>query len=85
MPAPSPITKPSRSGQTGGWRVRLVVARRKRAHRGESADASVMQLRRRRQIITSASPRWMILNESPMACALAVQAVAVAEFGPFAP
>ena len=35
------------------------------------------------QIITSASPRWMILNESPMACALVVQAVAVAEFGPF--
>ena len=37
------------------------------------------------QIIASASPRWMILNESPMECALVVQAVAVAEFGPLAP
>jgi hypothetical protein len=35
--------------------------------------------------MTSASPRWIILNESPMECALDVQAVAVAEFGPFAP
>jgi hypothetical protein len=36
------------------------------------------------QIITSASPRAMILNESPTACAPVVQAVAVAEFGPLA-
>ena len=35
------------------------------------------------QIITSASPRWMRRKESPMACALVVQAVAVAEFGPW--
>ena len=37
------------------------------------------------QIIASASPRWMILKLSPMAWAPAEQAVAVAEFGPFAP
>ena len=37
------------------------------------------------QIITSASSRWMMRKESPMVCALVVQAVAVAEFGPFAP
>src|SRR4029077_3963854 len=36
-------------------------------------------------IITSASPRWMRRNESPTACALVVQAVQVAEFGPLAP
>ena len=36
-------------------------------------------------IITSASPRAMILNASPMACAPVVQAVQVAELGPLAP
>ena len=37
------------------------------------------------QIMTSASPRWMMRKESPIACAPVVQAVAVAEFGPLAP
>ena len=37
------------------------------------------------QIMATASPRWMILNESPMACAPVVQAVATAELGPLAP
>ena len=36
-------------------------------------------------IITSASLCWMMRNESPMECALVVQAVAVASFGPLAP
>ena len=36
-------------------------------------------------IIASASPRWMSRNESPIAWALVVQAVQVAEFGPLAP
>ena len=36
-------------------------------------------------IIASASPRLMISNESPMACADAEQAVQVARFGPLAP
>ena len=35
--------------------------------------------------MASASPRWIIRKESPMACALVVHAVAVAELGPFAP
>ena len=35
--------------------------------------------------IISAAPRSMILKESPMECAEAEQAVAVAEFGPRAP
>ena len=37
------------------------------------------------QIITSASPYWMMRKESPIEWALVMQAVAVAEFGPFAP
>ncbi len=36
-------------------------------------------------IIASASPRWMTLNASPMAWLPVAQAVAGAEFGPFAP
>src|SRR6186997_3600435 len=36
-------------------------------------------------IIASASPRRMISNDSPMACADAEHAVHVARFGPFAP
>src|SRR6185369_5456475 len=36
-------------------------------------------------IIASASPRLMISNDSPMACADAEHAVHVAMFGPFAP
>jgi hypothetical protein len=37
------------------------------------------------QIIASASPRWIMRNESPIEWALVVHAVAVAEFGPLAP
>jgi hypothetical protein len=37
------------------------------------------------EIIASASPRAMILKASPMECALDVQAVQVASFGPLAP
>ena len=36
-------------------------------------------------IMASASPRWMSRKESPMAWALVVQAVQVAEFGPLGP
>ena len=45
----------------------------------------VMQASVPPQIMASASPRAMMRNESPMECALVVQAVAVAEFGPWAP
>ena len=45
----------------------------------------VMQASVPPQIMASASPRWIMRNESPMAWALVVQAVAVAEFGPLAP
>ena len=37
------------------------------------------------QIIASAYPPWISRNASPTACAPVVQAVATAEFGPFAP
>ena len=47
--------------------------------------SGVMQASVPPQIITSASSCWMMRNESPIECALVVQAVAVAEFGPFAP
>ena len=87
MPAPSPTTKPSRPASKGrlarsGSSLRV----EERFHRGESADAHRSHGRfGAAAIITSASPRWIILKESPMACAEAEQAVAVAEFGPFAP
>ncbi len=45
----------------------------------------VMQASVPPQIMASASPRWIIRNESPIEWALVVQAVAVAEFGPLAP
>ena len=87
MPAPSPITKPSRSASNGR------LARSGSSLRVESAfmaanpptPIGVMAASVPPQIITSASPRWIRRKESPTACAEAEQAVAVAEFGPFAP
>ena len=66
--------------------LRFVVARRKSAHRRKTADAH-----RRDAGLASAADHHIgvaVLNqlkESPIECALVVQAVAVAEFGPFAP
>ena len=45
----------------------------------------VMQASAPPQIMTSASPRAIMRKESPIECALVVQAVAVAELGPLAP
>src|SRR5206468_10094203 len=86
MPAPSPITKPSRSRSKGrdactGSSLRVDSARRAAnpaTLMGVIADSAPPQ------IIASASPRWMILKLSPIACAPAEHAVAVAELGPFA-
>ena len=47
--------------------------------------AGVMAASAPPQIMTSASPCWIMRKESPTACAEAEHAVAVAEFGPFAP
>ena len=87
MPAPSPTTNPSRSASKGR------LARSGSSLRVESARMAanppmpigVTAASEPPAIITSASQRWMILNASPTACAEAEQAVAVAEFGPFAP
>ena len=67
-----------------GW---LVVARRERAHRGESAhgQARVTAASAPPAIIASASPCRIMRTESPMELALVAHAVAVAEIGPRAP
>ncbi len=81
------MMKPSRSRSKGreacsGSSLRVESAR---IAAKPATDIGVMADSAPPQIITSASPRWMIFRESPMACAPAEQAVAVAEFGPFAP
>src|SRR6185503_17719813 len=86
-PAPSPTMKPSRSLSNGR------LARSGSSLRVESARSApnppmpigVMAASDPPAIITSAAPRLMISNASPMACADAEQAVQVAEFGPLAP
>ncbi len=87
MPEPSPTTNPSRSASQGreafsGSSLRCESAR---MAANPPIPMGVMHASAPPQIITSASLRWIILNESPMECALVVQAVAVAEFGPLAP
>ena len=87
MPAPSPITKPSRSLSNGreafsGSSLRVESARMEQ----KPATASgVIAASLPPAIMASASPRWMRRNESPTAWAPDVQAVQVAEFGPLAP
>ena len=87
MPAPSPITKPSRCASNGrlarvGSSLRV---ERERAAANPPTLSGVMAASAPPQIMASASLRWMILKASPMACADAEQAVAVAELGPRAP
>ncbi len=87
MPAPSPTTKPSRSRSQGrearcGSSLRVESAR---MAANPPIPMGVMQASVPPQIMASASPRWISRKESPMECALVVQAVAVAEFGPLAP
>ena len=75
MPAPSPITKPSRSLSNGRLRLlRVVVARRQRAHRVEAADAegrdgrlgaAADHARRRRRARSRGTPRrWRARRSS---------------------
>ena len=87
MPAPSPTTKPSRSLSHGrqacaGSSLRCDSAR---MAANPPMPMGVTAASVPPQIITSASPYWMMRKESPIECALVVQAVAVAEFGPLAP
>src|SRR2546428_10624668 len=87
MPEPSPTTKPSRSASNGRLARAGSSLRVDNAFMAEKPPTpmGVMDASAPQEIITSAWPRWMILKESPMACAEAEQAVAVAEFGPRAP
>ena len=87
MPAPSPITKPSRSLSNGreafvGSSLRVESAR---IAAKPPTPSGVIAASLPPAIIASASPRWMMRNESPTAWALVVQAVQVAELGPLAP
>ena len=87
MPAPSPITKPSRSRSQGrlafsGSSLRVESAR---MAANPPTPMGVMAASVPPAIITSASLCWMMRKESPMEWALVVQAVAVASFGPLAP
>src|ERR1039458_2533715 len=87
MPAPSPLTKPSRSLAQGrlaraGSSLRV---ERARMAANPPTPMGVMAASEPPAIITSASPCWMMRKESPMEWALVVQAVAVASLGPLAP
>src|SRR6202035_2095641 len=85
MPAPSPTTKPSRCASNG----RLACPGSSLRVESAFIDANppmpigVIAASVPPQIIISAAPRSIILNESPIACAEAEHAVA--EFGPRAP
>ena len=87
MPAPSPSTNPSRSLSNGRLAVAgssLLVDRARSAPKPPTPMAQ-MAASEPPAIMASAAPRRMISNASPTACADAVHAVHVAEFGPFAP
>ena len=84
MPAPSAITKPSRSLSKGrlafsgsSFLVESALSAQK-----PPTPSAVIQLSVPPEIITSASPLWIILNASPRACVPAAQAVVVQELGP---
>src|SRR3954471_22460246 len=86
-PAPSPMMKPSRSLSNGrlaceGSALRVDSARN---WPNPLRLIGVIAASDPPAIIADASPRLMISNDSPMACAEAEQAVQVARFGPFAP
>ena len=88
MPAPSPITNPSRSlshgrEAAGGLSLKAVDSARAAAnpatpmrHIAASVPPATM---------TSASPSWMSRVASPMACAPVEQAVTTEWFGPLKP
>ena len=86
-PAPSPITKPSRSRSQG--RLALVGS----SFRVESARAwlnpptavGVWAISEPPATTTSASPYWIVRMPMPRACVEVVQAVMTARFGPVMP
>src|SRR5581483_2942063 len=87
MPPPSPHTKPSRAASNGreafwgsSFRVDMAFIEQKPAMVSGTMMASAPPA-----IITSAAPRWMSLNASPMAWLPVAQAVTTDELGPLAP
>src|SRR3954464_161779 len=86
-PEPSPTMKPSRSRSKGrlalaGSSLRVESAR---SAPNPPMPIGVIAASEPPAIITSAPPRLMISNASPIACADAEQAVQVARLGPLAP
>ena len=87
MPEPSPMMKPSRS-RSNGRQARSGSSLRVERARMEPNPPTLIGVTAASAppvIITSASPRLMISYESPMACALAEQAVHDDWLGPRAP
>ena len=87
IPAPSLKTKPSRSLSKGrlasaGASLRVDKARSALKH---AITSGVINASAPPAIMTSASPRSMIREASPMACAPAAQAVVAHAIGPRAP
>src|SRR5689334_15529329 len=87
MPEPSPITNPSRSLPNGRLPCdgSSLGVDRARIGADPATLIGVIGASEPPAIITVASPRRMISNDSPTACADAVHAVHVARFGPLAP
>src|SRR5215213_5079615 len=87
MPAPSPMMNPSRSLSNGrlalsGSSLRVDIAR---IAANPPTLMGVIAASDPPAIIASASPRLMISNDPPTACADAEHAVHVARLGPLAP
>src|SRR5919201_2172051 len=87
MPPPSPHTKPSRPASNGrdafcgsSLRVDIAFIEQKPAIVSGTTMSSAPPA-----IITSASPRWIRRNASPMAWLPVAHAVTTEEFGPLAP
>ena len=86
-PAPSPITKPSRSRSHGrlalvGSSLRVDSAR---AWQKPPTAVGVCAISAPPAIMTSASPYWIVRMPMPIAWVEVVQAVMTARFGPVIP
>ena len=86
MPAPSPMTKPSRPSWKGRQAVSLsLFVDNARLALNPAIAMSVIGASVPPVIIASASPRWIILNASPIEFVPVAHAVTVEPLGPFAP
>ena len=87
MPAPSPMTNPSRFRSNGRLAFSGASLRRDSAFCAQNPArlSGVIAASAPPVTMISASPRRMQLAASAMACAAEAQAVTVAEFGPRSP